>query len=77
MTRMQTSPSLIGDSVFKCCPFTPAGFPPDILDSDYLNDKYALLDVRENEYFENNIRFSKFALIKNLMKYGQPVNKTR
>ncbi|XP_043243436.1 endothelin-converting enzyme homolog [Amphibalanus amphitrite] len=53
------------------------GFPPEILDSDYLNDKYALLEVKENEYFENNIRFSKFALIKNLMKYGQPVNKTR
>ncbi|XP_037078255.1 endothelin-converting enzyme homolog [Pollicipes pollicipes] len=53
------------------------GFPPNILDAEYLDEKYGGLEIKENEYFENNLRHAKHSLIKNLEKYGKAVNKTR
>lgn len=53
------------------------GFPPSILDADYLNDKYAALAVNESQYFENKLRNKKYTLLRGLQKYGKPVNKTR
>lgn len=53
------------------------GYPYNILDADYLNEKYGELEINEEQYFENNIRLAQYALIKNLEKFGKVVNKTR
>ncbi|ELU15652.1 hypothetical protein CAPTEDRAFT_149014 [Capitella teleta] len=44
------------------------GFPPYILNSTALNEKYSKLNVSANEYFDNNIRCIRFGLEKNLEK---------
>ncbi|XP_066598593.1 endothelin-converting enzyme homolog isoform X2 [Prorops nasuta] len=51
------------------------GFPDFILNPAELNDKYADLQIKQNEYFENNIRMNKYNLRKGLEKLDQPVNK--
>lgn len=53
------------------------GFPNYIMDTDKLDEKYQELDVRENEYFQNNIRASMHSLKVLLKKLDQPVNKTK
>lgn len=41
-----------------------------------LDKKYQNLEIRENEYFENNIRAIKFNLLEMVQKLFEPVNKT-
>ncbi|GLV38283.1 Neprilysin 3 [Carabus blaptoides fortunei] len=53
------------------------GFPDFILNPVQLDKKYDKLEVRDDEYFMNNIRLSKYNLKKNLEKLDEPVNKTR
>lgn len=53
------------------------GFPDYIMDSNQLDDKYNNLTVRNDEYFENNIRAIKFNLEQYLYKLDQPVNRTK
>jgi predicted metalloendopeptidase len=53
------------------------GFPNYILNPDQLDDKYKDLDIRQYEYFENNLRVNQYNLRRNVEKLDQPVNKTR
>uniref|UniRef100_A0A8D8PUY9 Endothelin-converting enzyme 1 n=1 Tax=Cacopsylla melanoneura TaxID=428564 RepID=A0A8D8PUY9_9HEMI len=53
------------------------GFPNYIMDTKKLDEKYEDLEVRENEYFQNNIRASWHSLKVLLKKLDQPVNKTK
>lgn len=53
------------------------GFPEFILKPDQLDKKYDNLIINETDYFGNNIRVSKFSLIKNLEKIDEPVNRTK
>ncbi|XP_049783142.1 endothelin-converting enzyme homolog isoform X1 [Schistocerca cancellata] len=53
------------------------GFPDYILNPAELDQKYKDLEIKEDEYFENNIRVNKYNLKSNLEKLDQPVNKTR
>ncbi|XP_063986007.1 endothelin-converting enzyme homolog [Diachasmimorpha longicaudata] len=52
------------------------GFPNFILNSNELDERYKDLQIRQNEYFLNNIRVNKYSLKKNLEKLDRPVNKT-
>ncbi|XP_076641509.1 M13 family metallopeptidase neprilysin 3 isoform X3 [Halictus rubicundus] len=52
------------------------GFPNFILKQNELDDRYKDLLIRQDEYFENNIRVNKYNLKKNLDKLDKPVNKT-
>ncbi|XP_078035136.1 M13 family metallopeptidase neprilysin 3 isoform X3 [Augochlora pura] len=52
------------------------GFPNFILKPNELDDRYRDLMIRQNEYFQNNIRVNKYNLKKNLDKLDRPVNKT-
>ncbi|XP_044741561.1 endothelin-converting enzyme homolog isoform X2 [Chrysoperla carnea] len=52
------------------------GYPDYILKPKQLDEKYAGLAVRRDEYFSNNIRVNQFNLKKNLEKLNQPVNKS-
>lgn len=47
------------------------------MDSEKLDEKYQDLEVRENEYFQNNIRAGMHSLKVLLKKLDQPVNKTK
>ncbi|XP_052752968.1 endothelin-converting enzyme homolog isoform X1 [Galleria mellonella] len=53
------------------------GFPDYILHKDELNKQYEELQVKPNEYFDNNIAFNVFSLKNDLKKLDQPVNKTK
>jgi endothelin-converting enzyme len=53
------------------------GFPDYILEAEALNKKYARLEVAENEYFENAVRFHNFSFVENLEKLDQVVNRSR
>ncbi|XP_049881763.1 endothelin-converting enzyme homolog isoform X2 [Pectinophora gossypiella] len=53
------------------------GFPDYILDKSELDKQYEELEVKPNEYFENNINFNKYSLRNDLKKLDQPVNKTK
>ncbi|XP_076756749.1 M13 family metallopeptidase neprilysin 3 isoform X2 [Xylocopa sonorina] len=52
------------------------GYPDFILNQDELDERYKDLTIKQNEYFENNIRVNKYNLRKNLEKLDQPVNRT-
>ncbi|XP_057322411.1 endothelin-converting enzyme homolog [Microplitis mediator] len=52
------------------------GFPAFILSASELDERYQDLNIKDNEYFLNNIRINKYTLKKNLEKLDQPVNKT-
>ncbi|KAB0791750.1 hypothetical protein PPYR_03550 [Photinus pyralis] len=52
------------------------GYPEFILNPNLLDDRYSILDIRNDEYFENNIKVNLYALRKNLEKINEPVNKT-
>ncbi|KAK2588944.1 hypothetical protein KPH14_001799 [Odynerus spinipes] len=52
------------------------GFPDFILNPSDLDERYRDLSIKPNEYFQNNIRVSKYTLKKALEKLDQPVNKT-
>ncbi|XKL60829.1 hypothetical protein PGB90_007886 [Kerria lacca] len=52
------------------------GFPDYILNPNELNEKYVGLEIKDNEYFLNNIRINQFRIKENLMKLDQPVNKS-
>ncbi|KPI97453.1 Endothelin-converting enzyme 1 [Papilio xuthus] len=53
------------------------GFPDYILNKEELDKQYSDLEVKPNEYFENNIAFNVFTLRHDLKKLDQPVNKTK
>ncbi|CAH0764829.1 unnamed protein product [Diatraea saccharalis] len=53
------------------------GFPDYILHKEELDKQYEGLEVKPNEYFQNNIAFNKFSLTNDLKKLDQPVNKTK
>lgn len=53
------------------------GFPEFILNPEQLDKKYNNLTINETDYFGNNIRVSKFSLLKNLEKLDEPVNRTK
>lgn len=42
-----------------------------------LDDKYKDLTIREDEYFQNNVRSNQFMLKQNVQRLDFPVNKTR
>ncbi|XP_015172376.1 PREDICTED: endothelin-converting enzyme 1 isoform X2 [Polistes dominula] len=52
------------------------GFPDFILNPSDLDERYRDLLIKPNEYFQNNIRVSKYTLKKALEKLDQTVNKT-
>ncbi|XP_035742254.1 endothelin-converting enzyme homolog isoform X1 [Vespa mandarinia] len=52
------------------------GFPDFILNPSDLDERYRDLLIKPNEYFQNNIRVSKYTLKKALEKLDQPVNKS-
>ncbi len=54
-----------------------SGYPDFILDPEELNKKYVGLEIKDNEYFLNNIRINQFRIKENLLKLDQPVNKSR
>jgi endothelin-converting enzyme len=49
------------------------GFPEFILNTTQLDDRYKDLEVNESEYFNNNIRYIKYSMKRNLEKLRQPV----
>ncbi|EEB11803.1 endothelin-converting enzyme, putative [Pediculus humanus corporis] len=53
------------------------GFPEFILNPQQLDEKYKDLEIKENEYFMNNIRVNQYNLKKNIERLDQIVNKTR
>lgn len=53
------------------------GFPDYILDPKKLNAKYEGLEIKEDEYFLNNIRINQFRIRENIMKLDEPVNKSK
>ena len=55
----------------------PVGFPEFILNPQQLDEKYKDLEIKENEYFMNNIRVNQYNLKKNIERLDQIVNKTR
>lgn len=59
------------------CFLNSIGFPDYILDPDELNKKYEGLEIKEDEYFLNNIRINQFRIKENLEKLDQPVNKSK
>lgn len=52
------------------------GFPDFILNPEKLDKKYEGLEFIEDEYFENNIRVSRFSLLQSMKKLNKPSNKT-
>lgn len=52
------------------------GFPDFILQPSDLDERYRDLAIKQNEYFQNNLRVNKYNLRKNLEKLDQVVNKT-
>ncbi|KAG1679571.1 Endothelin-converting enzyme [Nymphon striatum] len=50
------------------------GYPDFILNPDKLDKKYEGLEFEINEYFENNLRLTKFALSKNMEKLKKKVD---
>lgn len=56
---------------------TFSGFPNYILNPAQLDEKYKDLNIRQDEYFENNIRVNQYNFKRNILKLDQPVNKTR
>lgn len=52
------------------------GFPNFILNPKELDERYRSLQIKEKEYFLNNIRINKYNLRKSLENLDQPVNKT-
>lgn len=53
------------------------GFPDYILHKNELDKQYKDLEVKPNEYFQNNIAFNTFSLKNDLNKLDKPVNKTK
>ncbi|KPJ19277.1 Endothelin-converting enzyme 1 [Papilio machaon] len=53
------------------------GFPDYILNKEELDKQYSDLEVKPNQYFENNIAFNVYTLRHDLKKLDQPVNKTK
>lgn len=53
------------------------GFPDYILNVQQLDEKYAELEFKEDEYFNNNLVVSKYMLRQELERLDQPVNKTK
>lgn len=53
------------------------GFPDYILNPQLLDERYKMLEIDPNNYFENNVKLNVFNLKKNLEKLDQPVNKTK
>nr|XP_053649769.1 endothelin-converting enzyme homolog [Cherax quadricarinatus] len=53
------------------------GFPDYILSPVELDAKFADLKVKENEFFQNNVRVNNFNVQENLARLFKPVNKTR
>lgn len=53
------------------------GFPDYILNGKELDKQYSDLNVKLNEYFQNNIEVNIHSLKKNLEKLDEPVNRTR
>lgn len=54
-----------------------SGYPNYILNPKELNKKYEGLEIKEDEYFLNNIRINQFRIKENLMELDQPVNKSK
>ncbi|XP_076306637.1 M13 family metallopeptidase neprilysin 3 isoform X2 [Tachypleus tridentatus] len=52
------------------------GFPDFIMNPEKLDEKYKGLTFTEDEYFENNIRVSKFSLLRNMKRLDKLANKT-
>ncbi|XP_067124089.1 endothelin-converting enzyme homolog isoform X3 [Centruroides vittatus] len=52
------------------------GFPDFILNPEKLDKKYEGLEFNEDEYFDNNLRVSKFSLLQSMKKLRKPTNKT-
>lgn len=53
------------------------GFPEFILDPQQLDREYEGFEIKEDEYFYNNIKVNRYALKKSLSKLDQMVNKSR
>lgn len=53
------------------------GFPEFILHPDQLDERYRELEIKQDEYFMNNIRVNQYNLKKNIEKLDVPVNKSR
>lgn len=53
------------------------GFPDYILNPQLLDERYKMLEIDPNNYFDNNVKLNVFNLKKNLEKLDQPVNKTK
>ncbi|KAK4304737.1 hypothetical protein Pmani_023335 [Petrolisthes manimaculis] len=53
------------------------GYPEYILNPDELDDKFADLNVTEDNFFANNIAVNDFNVKENLKRLFKPVNKTR
>ncbi|XP_018913127.2 endothelin-converting enzyme homolog isoform X2 [Bemisia tabaci] len=53
------------------------GYPDFIMNPQALDDKYKDLTIREDEYFQNNVRSNQFMLKQNVQRLDFPVNKTR
>jgi len=52
------------------------GYPEFILDPVQLDERYNILEIRRDAYFENNINLNQYTLLKNLEKFNELVNKT-
>lgn len=48
------------------------GFPSFISDRDKLDAKFEGLEMREAEYFDNNLRISQWMLLKNMRRLQRP-----
>lgn len=73
----QASVTLVPSLEFNFVSVTISGFPEFILDPEQLDKKYSDLEIKENEYFMNNIRVNQYNLKKNIQRLDQVVNKTR
>lgn len=52
------------------------GYPDFIRDPNLLDERYKILEVRNDTYFQNNINLYIYQLKTNLEKINEPVNKT-
>ncbi|XP_045592012.1 endothelin-converting enzyme homolog isoform X2 [Procambarus clarkii] len=53
------------------------GFPDYILNKAELDAKFTDLKIKENDFFQNNVRVNNFIVKENLARLFKPVNKTR
>ena len=53
------------------------GYPSFIEDNSELDQKYAQLQVKKDDYFGNGLASRKLLLYENMRKWKQPVNRTR